>query len=173
MGRDKALLPFRGSTLAAHVASLVQAAAGNVALVGDPAKYRALGIPVLADSRPGTGPLGGIETALGATSADWNLVVACDMPALTISFLRALLDAAGVNGEDALVPVGPSGRPEPLCGVYHRRCRPALDAALESGVRRITEALQRLRVTLYDVASSAFFENLNTPEDWAGYHDAH
>jgi molybdopterin-guanine dinucleotide biosynthesis protein A len=172
MGRDKALLPFHGGALAGYVAATVEAAAGSVALIGDPQKYGHLGYRVLPDCRPGTGPLGGIQSALSYTDADWNLVVACDMPGLTAEFLGGLLELAEGSGADALVPEGPTGRPEPLCAVYHRRCRANLERALAAGVLRVTGALAGLDVRRTKVEDSACFENLNTPEEWAGY-DAH
>ncbi len=173
MGKDKALLPFRGATLAGHVASVVAEAAGSVALIGDPGKYGCLGLPVLPDRRQGVGPLGGIETALSYTTADWNLILACDMPAISSNFLRDLLSAAeGAPLLDALVPVGPSGQPEPLCAVYHQRCREVIRLALDSGVRRVTEALSGLHLETWRVHDGSSFENLNTPEEWAAY-DAH
>lgn len=171
MGRDKALLPFRDGVLAGHVAAMVSVAAGSVALIGDPAKYQHLGYPVVPDRSPGAGPLGGVESALSYTNADWNLVLACDMPAVSAGFLGCLLDAAERLNADVLVPVGPSGRLEPLSAVYHRRSGPVLRRALEAGVRKITDALADLRVARWTVNDAQFFENLNTPEEWAGYHD--
>src|SRR5262245_52350437 len=82
MGRDKAGLPVHGATLAEHVAAAVAAAAGSATLIGPPERYSHLGIPVLADVRPGSGPLGGILTALTASPAEWNLIAACDLPGL-------------------------------------------------------------------------------------------
>src|SRR5262249_14192059 len=146
MGRDKALLPFRGGVLAGHVAATVAAAAGSAVLVGDPQKYGHLGYTVIPDRTAGVGPLGGIETALSYTDADWNLVVACDMPAVAAEFLRDLVDAAQRSGADVLVPVGPSGRLEPLCAVYHRRAAAALRQALDRGVRKVTEAFNGLNI---------------------------
>jgi molybdopterin-guanine dinucleotide biosynthesis protein A len=169
MGRDKALLPFRGGALAGHVAARVAAAAGSATLIGDPNKYGHLGYPVLPDRTPGAGPLGGIESALTYTAADWNLVLACDMPAIPVEFLCALLGAAERLDTDALLPAGPSGCPEPLCAVYHWRCLGAIRRALEAGVRKITDALAGLRVAPFPVADAACFENLNTPEEWASY----
>jgi molybdopterin-guanine dinucleotide biosynthesis protein A len=170
MGRDKALLPFRGGALAGHVAATVCAAAGSAILIGDPRKYGHLGYPVLPDRSPGAGPVGGIETALSYTAADWNLVLACDMPAIGADFLRALLDAAERLNADALVPAGPSGRLEPLSAVYHRRCLTPLRLALSAGVRKITDALAGLEVARFAVDDGGCFENLNTPEEWACYH---
>ncbi|MGA2131090.1 MAG: molybdenum cofactor guanylyltransferase [Bryobacteraceae bacterium] len=173
MGSDKALLPFRGAALACHVASAVQTAAGSVALIGDPQKYAHLGFPVFPDLSPGAGPLGGIASALTYTAADWNLLVACDMPAITPELMADLLHLAESSHADALVPAGPSGRLEPLCAVYHRRCLAALEQALASGVRKVTAALAGLDLHIRQMENPSCFENLNTPEDWACYHDAH
>ena len=170
LGRDKALLPVGGGALAGHVAATVAAAAGSVILIGDPQKYGHLGYTVLPDRKPGSGPLGGIESALSYTAADWNLVLACDMPGISAAFLRGLLEAAERAGADALAPAGPTGRLEPLCAVYHRRCRETLGRALEAGVRKITDALAGLKVARLAVDDAAGFENLNTPEEWDRYH---
>jgi molybdopterin-guanine dinucleotide biosynthesis protein A len=169
MGRDKALLPFEGRTLVEHVAAMVRKAADSVALVGNPGRYASLGFPVIADNFPGCGPLAGIEAALRASNADWNLIVACDMPGLSTAFLRYLLDiAAG----DCLLPRGPSGLPEPLCAVYHRRCRPAIGRALTDGIRKVTDGLAGLDVRHITVESPRCFANVNTPQEWTPYSNA-
>ena len=169
MGRDKALLPFRGGALVEHVARAVAAAAGTVTLVGPHGPYAHLGFPILADRHPGLGPLGAIETALTATSAEWNLVVACDMPEVTVPMLTKLIEDAEASGADCFLPVGPAGLPEPLCAVYHRRCLAAIDAALQSGVRKVTAALAGLRVAGCSLPESTGFQNVNTPLEWTPY----
>ncbi len=107
MGRDKARMPYRGETLAEWIARAVKTAAGSATLVGN---AQPGGIP---DLYPGEGPLGGILTALRHTSADWNLIVACDMPEVSAEFLGDLLAAAERSGADALLPRGPLGKVEP------------------------------------------------------------
>lgn len=168
MGTDKALLPYDGGTLAGHVASVVGEAVGPPQLVGPPDRYGHLGFPVIPDAVAGLGPLGGILTALRASSADWNLVVACDMPALRPDFLRSLADAAEEAGGDCLIPVSPSG-PEPLCAVYHRRCLPSIELAAREGRRKITDALAGLRIVHWPVSEAGWFENVNTPQQWAAH----
>ena len=169
MGRDKALLPFHGVALAQFVARTVASAASQAVLVGDPVRYAAFGYPVIPDRFPGEGPLGGILTALHHTSADWNLVVACDMPGLSAEFLGRLLEAAEQSGAQALLPEGPSGRPEPLCAIYHRNARPALEMAFAAGQRKVTLALAAVSTASLVMPDLAPFQNVNTPEDWAGY----
>lgn len=169
MGRNKALLPFRGTVLAEAVARAVERATGTATLIGDPEVYAGLGYPVIPDLYPGEGPLAGILAALAHSATDWNLVVACDMPELSAEFLRALLDAACLSGRDALVPCVPSGRLEPLCAVYHRRSLEALQTAFTAGIRKVTAAFSELRIATWPVPEIAPFQNVNTPEDWADY----
>ena len=72
MGRNKALLRARGEPLVSIVARSVAEAAGNIAIVGDPAIYGGLGLRVVPDRYPGEGPLGGIITALHDAGAGWS-----------------------------------------------------------------------------------------------------
>jgi molybdenum cofactor guanylyltransferase len=170
MGRNKALLPYHGSTLVQSVAEIVQTVAGDVSLVGRPGRDGLLGYGVVPDIYPGEGPLGGILTALQHSRADWNLIVACDMPELNFEFFRRLLDAAESFDCDALVPVSPSGRLEPLCAAYHRNSRQLLYQAFARGVRQIATALGEVRMTTWRVPEElSCFQNVNTPEDWAPY----
>jgi molybdopterin-guanine dinucleotide biosynthesis protein A len=169
MGSDKALLPYRGRTLVEHVASEVREAAGSITLVGDPARYSYLGYPVIADIFPGCGPLSGIHAALAASPADWNLIVACDLPEVTAEFLSRLLERAESGTAQAVLPAGPSGMPEPLCAAYHRHAVEAVAAALRSGTRKVLDGLAGLEIDLWRVPDTGCFHNLNTPQDWACY----
>jgi molybdopterin-guanine dinucleotide biosynthesis protein A len=147
----------------------VRLAAGSVVLVGNPKVAARSAFPAIPDLYPGEGPLGGILSALGQTTADWNIVVACDMPELTARFLITLIEAAERSDADALVPTRPSGRLEPLCAVYHRRALPGLEAAFAGGVRAVAAAFPQVRATLFPVPEVLLFQNVNTPEEWAAY----
>jgi len=169
MGTDKALLELEGRPLALLAAARIAPVCDCVSLVGDPAKYQSLGLPVVPDRFPGEGPLAGVEAALRTTDADWNLVVACDMPELDSSILESLFAA----GADCAVPSYSDGKVEPLCVVYHRRCHAVILAAMEDGVRRVKDALARMEanhaITYVPVSSRASFANLNTPEELRRY----
>jgi molybdopterin-guanine dinucleotide biosynthesis protein A len=163
MGRDKARLPFRGGELVGAVARAVALAAGNVTLVGHSE------LAAIPDRYPGGGPLGGILTALHHTSADWNLIVACDMPEVSAAFLRELLAQAMLSRSDVLLPYGPDELPQPLCAVYRRHAQAALEDHFARGERRVTAALEGLAVERFLVAELSLFQNVNTPQDWAPY----
>ena len=171
MGQDKALLPWKGSTLIESVAREVFHAAGNVTLIGSPERYGNLGFPscfpVVPDRIEGCGPMGGLHAALSVTSADWNVLVACDMPAVKRELLEELLAAAEASGADALVPETPLGL-EPLCAVYHARLRPAVESAIHSKLLKMHDFISTLhahsRACLWPAPDATLFRNLNTPE---------
>ena len=170
MGRDKALLQSSGLTLLEQVALEVLAAAGSITVIAPPERYRDLGLNVISDLHPGQGPLGGIHTALSATSADWNLIVACDMPGIKAPFLKELLDQAEASGADCLIPRNADGREEPLCGVYSRDCLAAIARATGAGIRKVTAGLHELRIAEWRTSAGPdCFINLNTPQDWSDH----
>ncbi len=92
MGTDKALIEVDGLPLVVRVANNLAKVCGPVAIVGDPGRYGDLALSmrlrVVPDSYAGLGPLAGVEAALGATTSEANLVVACDMPALETDTLE-------------------------------------------------------------------------------------
>ena len=65
---------------------------------------RSLGYRVIPDLIPDAGPLGGVYTALSQSPADWNLMVACDMPEVTVDLLEDLFAAAEGSHADCVVP---------------------------------------------------------------------
>ena len=169
MGRDKALLTAHGSTLLEAVARKVLAAAGNVTVIAPPVRYAALDLNVIPDLEPGQGPLGGILTALSYSQAEWNLIVACDMPGIEAPFLRQLLEQAETCGADCLLPQNAEGRLEPLCAVYHLRSKAPVARALAAGIRKVTGGLHELRVAHWQLETPVLFTNLNTPQDWSDH----
>jgi molybdopterin-guanine dinucleotide biosynthesis protein A len=169
MGSDKALLRYRGATLVETVAEAVGQGVGRPLLVGNKDGYDGLGYEVIPDLYPGEGPLGGVLTALQNSSAEWNLIVACDMPGLTGEFLGGLMEAAEGRDGEVLAPVGPDGNIEPLCAVYRKSARPGLQRAFGRGVRQMKAALEEVRMVTHFVPELARFQNVNTPGDWARY----
>jgi molybdopterin-guanine dinucleotide biosynthesis protein A len=178
MGVDKGLLEIAGVPMIARAARLVESAVGSpVVLVGTPEKYRGLGLRAIPDDWPGCGPLGGIATALRASGAEWNLIVACDLPYLTREWLQYLLQRACDSAEEAVVArnLTPANRrgAEPLCAMYHKGGEPELRRALQRGVRKVTDGLAELRVEMIEPAKwkgfdsdGLLFKNVNTPADY-------
>ena len=172
MGRAKALLEIGGEPVLVRTVRLVESVAGPATVIGNSDAYRSLGLRLTDDDLPGGGPLGAIATALRASSAPWNLVVACDLPYLTREWLDYLVRRAVASQADAVLPMNALGA-EPLCAAYHKRGEAAIRTALASGVRKVTDGLKDLRVEMIEPAEwKAFdsddllFKNMNSPEDY-------
>src|ERR1700722_1892092 len=166
MGRDKALLPLGAVTMVEEIAARVRAAAGNVTLIGSPEKYGHLGLPVVPDEIENCGPLGGLYTALRRTEADWNVLVACDMPHVTEVFLKQLLEAAEGSDGDCLVPeIG--GKIDPLCAVYHRRLVTAAECSIHRKLFKMQYFVSTLRTSYWRVSDARPLLNVNTPSEWS------
>lgn len=172
MGRDKAFLPFRGTTIIERQISLFRSLfAGVLISANDPPKFAHLGCPVHADRLPGGAPLLGIHSMVVESPADWVFAAACDMPFLDGGFIERL--AALREGVDAVVPWF-EGCPEPLHAFYHKRCACAIEEQWRTGDLKIARFYDRVRVVRFDVEGSPWAErgarslvNVNTPDDLA------
>jgi molybdopterin-guanine dinucleotide biosynthesis protein A len=172
MGRDKASLEIGGETLLQYIGGEMAAATGNVTIVAPPGRYPDCPWPRIADLRQGCGPLAGIEAALSASTAEWNLIAAVDMPGLNREFLRKIACAAISSDSDCVLPVrGPFV--EPLCAAYRTRAVGAVSAALDAGIRKLTDALTGLQVVHFIINNEKLVANVNTPEDWRRFREDH
>lgn len=168
MGRPKALLPVQGRTLIEWVAARLEPDFQEllVAARTEDQLPPALRGRFLADRRPGTGPLAGIEAGLRAASHGTVVVVACDMPHVSSELARRLVAAAA--GHDAAVPrVG--GRPEPACAAYRQGALAAISAALDRGQRRAADVLAGIDVNWLEDVDAAAMASLNTPADFGAF----
>lgn len=166
MGRDKALLRWNGVALVESIAARVAAAAGSATVIGPPDSYGPLGLTVIPDLLPGLGPLGGLYTALRTTPAEWNLLVACDLPLIEAATLRRILEDAIGGDARAIVPQTAPGQLEPLCAVYHCGLLPEVEAAIHANNLKMHDFVSSIGARLWPVASPREFANMNRPFDW-------
>jgi molybdenum cofactor guanylyltransferase len=172
MGRDKATLPAGDATLIEHLARRLGPVVDETIIAGGSVPA-SLGVRVVADHRPGLGPLAGMLAGLAAASSRHVWVVGCDLPDVEPA-LGGLLRALAGDFE-AVVP-RPDQGPEGVCALYVRELAPRIAAVLESGERSIKSLLDRSAVRY--LASDELrtvdpelrsFRNINTPadyEDW-------
>lgn len=165
MGEDKALIAFDGVALAARVRDALAAAGCDpvVCQGGDAEGLARLGLRVVADTRPGSGPLPAILDALAAAAPADVVISACDLPRLDASTVTTLREVADDNPDADVVVAGEGGRPQ-LLGMWRARSLPRLAALVEEGVRAHRTALQRLDAVIVEVPPGPL-ANVNRPED--------
>jgi molybdopterin-guanine dinucleotide biosynthesis protein A len=173
-GGDKCLLPFRGGVILDHVIVRLrpQVAALTLNANGDPGRFAAFGLPVIADSLPGVGPLAGVLAALEwATAvyprARYVLTTPGDTPFLPLD-LGVRLEAALRQHQAAIAIPTTGGLDHPLASLWSVHLADDLRAALIAGTRKVTDWANRHPVArvAFDHEPRAFF-NINTPEDLA------
>jgi molybdopterin-guanine dinucleotide biosynthesis protein A len=176
-GRDKALVEIGGTPMLLRMRALLGDITKDVQVIAAPHKYAALGIIGIGDRWEGQGPLAGIITALQTTEetgsgADWNLIIGCDMPFLSREWLAFLAVRAQSSGAEVLSPRSAQGL-EPLCACWRTSAVRQLQNVFDGGVRKITEAMKRLRMEVVDEAdwkrfdtSGRLFWNMNTAADY-------
>jgi molybdopterin-guanine dinucleotide biosynthesis protein A len=171
MGRDKALLPWAGTTLLRHALFRLGSVCADVRILcGAEPRYTDFGVPVHTDVVKDAGPLGGVHAGLMNLGAPLGLFLGVDTPLIPPSLLGALVAAA--EEYDAVVPVV-AGHPEPLCAVYRGTCLEPVQRCLDGGGRKMTSFWPEIRVrTIGQEELAAYgnppelFRNLNTPEDY-------
>jgi molybdopterin-guanine dinucleotide biosynthesis protein A len=165
MGRDKAFVNVAGRPLAVIAAdALTGAGAVEVLAVGgDGAALRALGLEPVPDLHPGAGPLGGVITALERAVGEWVVVLACDLPHVTAAAVAAVAAARG-DDIDAVVPTD-DDHTHVLLAAYRRSCLVPFTAALAEGERSLRRALAPLAVRTLTLDDPRWAWNANRPED--------
>jgi molybdopterin-guanine dinucleotide biosynthesis protein A len=139
MGRDKASLPWHGSTLARRAAGLLARCCEPPVIVVCAPEQELPPLPgwveVVRDPEPGLGPLAGLAVGLGAAGprAEAAAVCAVDAPLAHPAVLTALLGALG--GSPAVVPLA-AGLPQPLFAVYRTELAFLAAALVADGERR-------------------------------------
>lgn len=174
MGQDKSSLVFCGKPLLQWVVERAQAI-GNETLViaNQPEKLLFITCPVHPDEVPGSGPLGGLYTALLHSQYPSVGVLACDMPFFSPDLLVYAHGLLMDSGADVVIPETAKGL-EPFHAIYRREtCLPLVWSALQAGEKRVIGWLTGARVKYlkpaeilpYDPQQLAFF-NLNSPDDF-------
>jgi molybdenum cofactor guanylyltransferase len=171
MGKDKALLKLHNSYLIDYPIKALQQLTADVRIVGDPEKYGFLKLPVIPDCIESKGPLSGIYSALKASSSLLNLIVGCDMPRISLSFLKLLLGKTLLG--DAVMMKFDDGFCEPLCSLYSKACLQVIEENFRQHQYKISEVFSSLKVAYVSEEeittlglSREIFTNVNTPEDW-------
>ncbi|HEX7967440.1 MAG TPA: molybdenum cofactor guanylyltransferase MobA, partial [Stellaceae bacterium] len=135
-GGDKCLRPLAGRPILAHI---IERARGQVTALalnanGDPARFEAFGLPVVADSVSGfagplAGVLAGLDWAAGVPQATHVASFAGDAPFFPPDLVARLASAIADDAHD-LACAASAGRAHPVFGLWPVALREALRRAM-------------------------------------------
>lgn len=157
MGRDKAALELCGETLLLRAIAKLRRLDLSVRVAGLRTPVPTLDVPVIPDRFVDCGPLGGVETALRESVADFVLALAVDVPLIEPAFLWLLLTRASRTRALATIP-RVTGAPQPLCAVYHRALHAPVAIALAAGDFKIMRVIESAAHALGGSAALDLFD---------------
>lgn len=171
-GVNKGLVKWQDKPLIDHVIERIAPQVDHIAISANRnlEEYSKRSPHVFADARQWQqlGPLAALCTAandLQLATADWLLIVSCDMPKLPPNLVEHFLSVAKrtplCNAFYAETPV------QPQYGVMFIRPQILQSAVpyLYAGMRTIRGWLQQQRARVVNFDSDRYFVNYNTPED--------
>lgn len=167
MGQEKGLVMYKDKPLINYALAIVVQTAGSVSIVTANPLYASLGYDLVADETPGLGPAGGVYTALKNSSAEFVLVLGCDMPNLKPELILSMFDA--MNGAEVIV-AAQNGVVEPLLAIYKNSIAQQWYQYLESGTRKMTDFFNHFDCRIFEtsglfIGDENLFMNINTPGD--------
>jgi molybdopterin-guanine dinucleotide biosynthesis protein A len=182
-GGDKGLLDLAGKPMLAHVIERLAPQVGRVVVNanGDPARFAAFGLPVVADTVPDfAGPLAGVLAGMrwsraNAPAARWIATAAGDAPLLPRDLVERCIEALeGRSGgrPGAIALARSAGELHPVIGLWPVALADDLEAQLAAGVRKVLAWTDRhgtvpVSFPFVEVGGTNLdpFFNANTPQE--------
>jgi len=184
MGQDKGSMNYDDEPMIIHVIKTVKKVADEVILVlrdeNQCQVYKKIldenqllnmdGLKICTDIVKDQGPLEGILTGLKQINSINAMVIPCDSPFISNSFLTKVFDISYMHkGYDAYVPILANGKLEPLHSIYSRNSINLIEKLIDNDIRSVRALISHLKVKYIDIEkldiSGKSFINLNSYED--------
>ena len=178
-GSNKALFAPDGETLISKAAGLLRSVAREVLVsasqtnAGD---YDFLGLEIVVDQHPDSGPMGGLETLLQRCTTPWLLVLTCDMPFVDKEALITMVSSLTGEPDNALYQRDRphalawqrcDGSISPFPLLIERSALPILQSRMRTGSLSMKGLLSDLDTYYIMSPCNRLLSNINRPEDWA------
>lgn len=171
MGIEKGLVQFGGQPLIQWAISVLKESCSEILISANSSSYNHLGLKVIPDLIPDSGPMGGIYSCLLESDSRTNLVLSCDMPFIKPGIFCVLAQHIG----DALicVPWHEGDQFEPLCGIYLKDCLPGMKDFIDHKNYKLPELFAHIKFrgvpvrTIHPPLPDHYFLNINSPADLA------
>jgi molybdopterin-guanine dinucleotide biosynthesis protein A len=167
IGRDKATLPYLGTTLVEHIVSVVSDRCAPVFVIAAPGQpIPKVKADVLRDDVRGVGPL--VATGRGLRAAAeagvvWAFVCAVDMPFLDTALIDILVGSAESLSADVVLPW--DGRDHFLAGLYRTSLVDLITDLVAAGERSMTALANSVETQRIVMADGRALTNVNSAND--------
>ena len=169
MGSDKATLQYGGKTQLDRAYELLASVCGR-AFVSvrrdqqqEPARAQR---PQVVDIHSDMGPIAGIAAAQASYPEVAWLVMACDLPFVTMAALERLISQREPQRIATAYRSTYDQLPEPLCAIWEPASRMLVDAWIAAGKQCPRKLLMNSAILLLDQAAQGTLDNVNTPDEY-------
>lgn len=162
MGQNKALIKYRGIRLIDNAIEILKNFTDSI-IVSSNEGLTGVKYPIKADEFNNLGPIGGLYSCLLASETDCNIIIPCDVPNISVNLYKELL--ADCEKFDAVIPVLPDGKYEPLVACYNKSIIPLVEGAIRAIDYKMVNLINKANVKFVRVEDVMQFKNINTPND--------
>jgi molybdopterin-guanine dinucleotide biosynthesis protein A len=167
MGTDKGLIQLGNKKVIEYILETCLNISTDIFIVTSNTNYQQFKFPLIQDQIIDAGPAGGIDTILQHTSAEYNLVISCDMPFVDVYSMQYLID----HSTNKLITIPILNQyPEAMFGIYQKECKNKWRELLNQQYYKMSELIAHFNPNFVDGnqmqdKNPILFANLNTPED--------
>jgi molybdenum cofactor guanylyltransferase len=178
-GGDKGLLELAGKPMLRHVIDRLapQVKTTIINANGDPQRFAAFALPVVADTVEGfVGPLAGVLAGMrwstrNMPAARWIVTAPGDAPLLPRDLVERMIEAAAER-EDTIAVAQSGGEMHPVIGLWPIALMQDLEEQLKAGVRKVQQWADRHGAVAVPFPCARFcglsidpYYNANTPQE--------
>lgn len=168
MGFNKAEAEVNGETMLIRMIEKLRKVTSDIIISSGSITYPDIPWSQIPDEFPQCGPMGGIYSALKASSSELNLIVSCDIPLISVPLLKFIVSKAKESDALLTLPVEYTGQQQLLCAVYHRDILPVLKQQIDADQLKMKSLLDLVTVEYINISKDhpLFYErafiNVNT-----------
>ena len=176
MGFDKQLLIEDDRRILETVIETLKQAFSDILIVtARPELYEGMGVRLFQDEYRGKGPLAGVHAALCNARSRYVYLLACDMPVVSLPFIRHMKESIQDSGAD-ICACKVNDRMEPFNTFYSRNLLPDVTHRLETGNSSLFRFIYANNACVIDQEDAARFDeelrmftNINTRSEFEKY----
>ncbi|MCF8364625.1 MAG: NTP transferase domain-containing protein [Bacteroidales bacterium] len=168
MGSEKGMVLFRGKPMIEYAVEALAKVCDQILISANSSVYHYLGLEIVKDEIPDSGPMGGIYSCLKKSKNEVNFVLSCDMPLISGNVISHILKQ--IDGSEIAVPWNGETHYEPLCAAYKTGLLREFELFIQSGNFKIIDLIEKVntkKITtgFQGLLKAEYFSNINSMKD--------
>ena len=164
-GKKKLFLELEGKSFLESILDALRDFNRIYLSVEEKTPYEHLHMPMVVDEIPQIGPLGGIYSGLKNCEEDALFVIACDMPFVTDTAVKMLLEEYSKHHKVTIACT--EDRMHPLLGIYPKSVLPYIEKQIQDKDYRVMNAIKQAGyVTVVLPEEDVSAKNINTVAEY-------